>query len=112
MVKPYIPKKGDIILLQFDPQSGHEQKGQRPGLVISDSDFNKRMGFTFVCPISNTTRYNPFYIPLPSESKTTGVVMVDQMKSLDYKTRKAVFLQKCDEQTFDDVLSVLEPILF
>ncbi|KPA14413.1 potassium-transporting ATPase subunit C [Candidatus Magnetomorum sp. HK-1] len=55
MVK-YIPKRGDFIYLNFNPQAGHEQMGKRPALVISHTAFNKRMGFAFVCPISNTKR--------------------------------------------------------
>ena len=68
----YIPKKGDFISLTFDPQAGHEQKGTRPGLVVSHTVFNKRMGFVFVCPITNTQRKNAFHIPVASR-KLTGI---------------------------------------
>jgi mRNA interferase MazF len=60
----YIPKKGDFVVLSFNSQSGHEQQGRRPALVISNTSFNKRMGLAVVCPITNTDRKNPFFLAL------------------------------------------------
>ncbi|MGK7900689.1 MAG: type II toxin-antitoxin system PemK/MazF family toxin [Hormoscilla sp.] len=65
----YIPQRGDFIRLNFDPQAGHEQMGTRPALVVSQDKFNRKMGFVFVCPIGNTQRKNPFYIPIPDGEK-------------------------------------------
>lgn len=73
----YIPQRGHFIRLNFDPQAGHEQMGNRPALVVSKTLFNQKMGFVFVCPISNTQRKNPFYIPIQSEQVVTGVIMAD-----------------------------------
>lgn len=90
-------KTWDSILLYLDPQAGHEQMGTRPALVVSHDAFNREMGFVFVCPVSTTTRKNPFYVPIEGGKKVTGVIMVDQLRSLDYRARKATFIGKCPE---------------
>jgi mRNA interferase MazF len=104
----YVPQKGDFISLSFDPQSGHEQKGRRPALVISNHLFNKHTGLAMVCPITNTDRRIPFHLPVPPSSSLTGFVMVDQVKSVDYNTRKARFIEAAPTELVDDVLAVLE----
>ena len=108
----YIPKRGDFIRLNFNPQAGHEQKGTRPALVVSHSIFNKKMGFVFVCPISNTKRKNPFYVAIPKGKKVTGVIMADQLRSLDYKYRKAALISKCSEDLLQEALMRINPIIF
>jgi mRNA interferase MazF len=108
----YIPQRGDFIRLNFDPQAGHEQMVSRPALVLSHTSFNKRMGFAFVCPVSNTKRKNPFYIPIPEAEKVVGVIMADQLRSLDHRARKAPFISKCPEGLLQEVLMHIEPILF
>ena len=104
----YVPQKGDIIALSFDPQSGHEQKGRRPAVVISNYLFNKHTGLAIVCPITNTDRRIPFHLPVPETSTLTGFVMVDQVKSVDYATRKAKFIEKAPDVLVTDVLDVLD----
>jgi mRNA interferase MazF len=104
----YIPRKGDFIALSFDPQSGHEQKGRRPALVISNYLFNKHTGLAIVCPITNTDRQIPFHLPVPASSSLTGFVMVDQVKSVDYLTRKAKYIEKAPGELLDDVIGVLD----
>jgi mRNA interferase MazF len=108
----YTPRRGDFIRLNFDPQAGHEQMGSRPALVLSHTSFNKRMEFAFVCPVSNTKRKNPFYIPIPEVEKVVGVIMADQLGSLDHRARKALFISKCPEGLLQEVLMHIEPILF
>lgn len=108
----HIPKRGDFIRLSFDPQAGQEQKGNRPALVVSHSAFNKKMGFVFVCPVSSTKRRNPFYVTIPEGIKVTGVIMSDQLRSLDYRTRKASHISKCPENTLQEVLMRIGPIMF
>ena len=71
----YFPKKGDFISISFDPQTGHEQKGRRPALVVSNDLFNKHTGLAIVCPITNTDRGFPFHLPIPAASPLTGFVM-------------------------------------
>jgi mRNA interferase MazF len=107
----YIPKRGDFIALTFDPQAGHEQKGTRPALVVSRTAFNKRMGFVLVCPLTNTQRKNAFHIPVTAR-KLTGYIMAEQLKSLDYRARRAKFIEKCDPDLLQEVLDRIEPILF
>ena len=72
----YIPQKGDLITLSFDPQSGHEQKGRRPALVVSNDLFNRHTGLALVCPITNTNRKVPFHVAVPNDTSITGFVMV------------------------------------
>ncbi len=108
----YIPERGDFMWLSFDPQAGHEQMGKRPALVISYGEFNRKMGFAFVCPISNTRRQNPIYIKIPDEEAVTGVIMADQLRSLDFRARKASFMSKCPELLLQDMLRRIKPILF
>ena len=104
----YVPEKGDFITLSFDPQSGHEQKGRRPALVISNSLFNKATGLAIVCPITNTDRNIPFHLPVPGASSLTGFVMAEQVKSVDYNARKARFVEKAPTHFVDDVVAVVD----
>lgn len=106
----FIPKKGDIVRLSFDPQSGNEQMGWRPGLVISNYTFNKATGLAVICPITNTNRGYPFHVPLPEESKVTGVVMIEQAKSLDYIARKAKYKSHVPEKFLYKVMALHEAI--
>jgi mRNA interferase MazF len=106
----YIPKQGDIVALSFDPQSGHEQKGRRPALIVSNEVFNKHLGLAFACPITNTKRDFPFHIPVDSKN-LTGFIMAEQMKSLDYKTRNVKFIEKVNQKTLNKVLGIIESIM-
>lgn len=102
----FVPAKGDIIKLSFDPQSGHEQKGWRPGLVISNYTFNNATGFALVCPITNTKRNYPFHVLLPKELEVTGVVMVEQVKSLDYSKRNARYVTQIPPDIMKEVMAI------
>ncbi|MEW5977741.1 MAG: type II toxin-antitoxin system PemK/MazF family toxin [Acidobacteriota bacterium] len=104
----YVPHKGDFVALSFDPQSGHEQKGRRPALVISNYLFNKHTGLAIVCPLTNTDRRIPFHLPVPAPSAVTGFVMVDQVKSVDFLARKSQFIGKAPSSLLTDVLGVLD----
>ncbi len=104
----YIPEKGDFITLTFDPQSGHEQKGRRPALVVSNYLFNKATGLAIVCPITNTNRKIPFHLSVSASCSLTGFVMVEQVKSIDFTSRKAKFVEKAAPELIDDVLAVID----
>jgi len=104
----YVPQKGDFISLSFDPQSGHEQKGRRPALVISNSLFNKHTGLAIVCPLTKTDRGIPFHLPVGPSSKLTGFIMVEQVKSVDYGSRRAKFIEKARAPILEDVIAVLD----
>ncbi len=104
----YVPEKGDLITLSFDPQSGHEQKGRRPALVVSNFLFNKATGLAIVCPVTNTNRNIPFHLPVPSSSSLTGFVMVEQVKSVDFNARKAKFVEKATSPFVEDVVALID----
>ena len=106
----YVPKSGDIVALTFDPQAGHEQKGRRPALIVSNEVFNKHVGMAFACPITRTDRGFPFHVPLEGEN-VYGFIMVEQLKSIDYRARKVKFIETVDEETLNRVLSLVETIL-
>ncbi|NQY23064.1 MAG: mRNA-degrading endonuclease [Arcobacter sp.] len=109
MVK-YIPEQGDIVALSFDPQSGHEQKGRRPAIIISNKVFNKHLGLAFACPITNTKRNSPFHIEIDSEN-ITGFVMGEQMKSIDYNSRNIKFIEKANQKTMNEILGIIDSII-
>src|SRR5438093_11322019 len=104
----YVPEKGDFITLSFDPQAGHEQKGRRPALVISNHLFNQATGLTIACPITNTDRKIPFHLPVPVTSSLTGFVMVEQVKSIDYRARQAKFVEKGPSELVEDVIALVD----
>lgn len=103
----YAPRKGDFVTLSFYPQAGHEQKGRRPALVISNDLFNKHTGLAIVCPVTNTDRGYPFHLAVPGASKLTGFVMVEQVKSVDYGHRLAKFVERAPAEFVEDVLDLL-----
>lgn len=109
MVK-YIPAQGDIVALNFYPQSGHEQKGRRPAIIISNQTFNQHMGLAFTCPITNTKRNSPFHIEVKSEN-ITGFIMSEQMKSIDYNSRNIKFIEKANQRTMSQILGIIDSII-
>jgi mRNA interferase MazF len=108
----YIPRKGDIIAVTFDPQSGHEQRGRRPALVVSNDLFNKHAGLCVVCPITNTRRDYPFHVPIPGDQDVTGFVMVEQVKSIDFRARRAKRIGKAPEQVLLEALALLDACIY
>lgn len=111
MVENYIPQKGDLVILTFNPQAGHEQKGRRPALIISNEAFNKALGLAIACPITNTNRDFPFHVKVDSKN-LTGFIMTEQIKSIDYNARKVKFIEKVDEETLNKVLGITKSIIF
>ena len=108
----YIPKRGDFIVVTFDPQLGHEQEGRRPALVISNTLFNKHTGLAIVCPITNTYRNFPFHVKIPDQSSLTGFIMVEQVKSIDFVSRKVKYVEKAPSKTLNEVLGILDACLY
>jgi mRNA interferase MazF len=109
-VVKYIPEQGDIVILDFDPQSGHEQKGRRPAIIISNKTFNKYLGLAFACPITNTNREFPFHVKVQSQN-ITGHIMAEQMKSIDYNTRNIKFVEKAQKETITQILGIIDSII-
>ena len=104
---PYIPKQGDIVILNFDPQTGHEQKGRRPGLIVSNDEFHKRTNMSMVCPITNTVSGFPMHIFLDDKTDTTGEIMCEQVKCLDISARNAVFKEHIPDDMLDEVIDLI-----
>jgi mRNA interferase MazF len=111
-MEPYIPRKGDFVAITFDPQSGHEQRGRRPALVVSNTLFNKHTGLAMVCPLTNTDRHFPFHVPVADCKDPTGFVMVEQVKSVDFHARKAKLVGKATDALLDEVLSILDACIY
>lgn len=107
-----IPKRGDIISLNFDPQAGTEQRGERPALVLSPARFNKSTGYATVCPISTTTRRWPFNIPIPDGLHTKGYVISDQIKNLDWKTRNAIIKEKAPSYFVNEIIQIIHTYIY
>jgi mRNA interferase MazF len=108
----YIPKQGDLIAITFDPQAGHEQKGRRPALVVSKDLFNSSTGMAIVCPITNTDRDFPFHVSIPKTSKLTGFVMVEQVKSVDFRARRVKRIEPRNDELLSEVLSILDACIY
>ena len=104
---PYNPKQGDIILLEFDPQARHEQKGKRPALVISNNTYNNFLNIALVCPITRTDREFPLHLKLNKELNTKGFVMCEQIKALDIKARNAVYFERVSKEIIDEVVDIV-----
>lgn len=111
-MKKYIPQKGDFIALTFDPQSGHEQKGRRPALVISNTLFNQKTGLAIACPVTHKDRNYPFHIKISGSISLTGFVMVDQVKSIDYNSRKVKFIERAPTELLNEVLGILDACIY
>ncbi|MFA7572002.1 MAG: type II toxin-antitoxin system PemK/MazF family toxin [Sulfurimonadaceae bacterium] len=111
MVKKYIPQKGDLVILSFDPSSGHEQKGRRPALIISNEIFNKALGLAIACPITNTDRNFPFHVKLEAKN-LKGFIMTEQIKSIDFNAREVKFVEKVDKKILNQVLGITKSIIF
>jgi mRNA interferase MazF len=107
MVMTYVPKQGDIILLEFDPQAGHEQRGKRPALVVSNNTYNKFINLALVCPITTTDRSFPLHVKLNEGLNTKGFVMCEQVKALDIDARNAVFFEKVSNNVMEEVADIL-----
>ncbi|QPJ64285.1 MAG: endoribonuclease MazF [Candidatus Nitrohelix vancouverensis] len=107
--KNYVPEKGHIIWLDFNPQAGHEQAGHRPALVISPKIYNDKAGLALACPITSKIKNYPFAVPLPSKA---GCVLVDQIKSVDWRVRQAKYKSKAPKKVMEEVLGKLGVLIF
>lgn len=107
----YIPNRGDIVWTDFDPQAGREQAGSRPAIVLSRQAFNVSSGLAICCPITGRKKGYPFEVPLPAGLEIYGVVLVDQIRSIDWRVREVEFKTKAPEPVLDEVLERLETLL-
>ncbi len=102
----YVPRRGDLVWLSFSPQAGHEQAGHRPGLVVSPESYNRRTGLALFCPITSRQRGYPFEVSL-SGTMVEGVVLSDQLRSLDWKERRVKFITKAPTEIVAEVMGKL-----
>ena len=105
-----IPDRGDLVVIDFDPQTGHEQMKRRPALVFSPASFNATFGLAFVAPITTKARGHAFEVPLPVASSVKGSIMVHQLKSLDWRARRARFSGTVPAATLAAALEIVSDI--
>jgi mRNA interferase MazF len=111
-VAVYVPRKGDFVALTFDPQSGHEQRGRRPALVVSNDLFNRHTGLCIACPITSTARAYPFHVAIPDGQKVAGEVMVEQVKSIDFRSGDVKLIAAAPPAVLEEVLAILDACLY
>lgn len=107
----YIPRRGDIVWLNFDPQAGHEQAGRRPAFVISPELYNQKTSLFLVCPITSRVKHYPFEVSLPLGLSVAGVVLADQIKNLDWKAGRAEFAEMTSPEFARSVVSLILPLV-
>ena len=105
------PERGDLIWLSFTPQSGREQAGRRPALVVSPSTYNSKVGLALVCPITSRVKGYPFAVALPEGGAVQGVVLADQLRSLDWRSREAELIAKAPIAVVERVLQLVGALL-
>lgn len=107
----YVPDRGDVVYVDFQPQTGHEQAGRRPALVLSPSEYNGKVGLAILCPITTHIKGYPFEVILPAGCRVRGAVLADQVKSLDWKARKAEFKCALPVEVVEETLEKLSTLL-
>lgn len=111
MTRGYVPEAGDLVWLTFDPQSGREQRGRRPAVILSPRVYNQRSELAVVCPITSKVKGRMFEVAVPSGRRIEGVVLANHLKSLDWKERKAQFAGKLDEETLAEIQERIRPLI-
>jgi mRNA interferase MazF len=111
MRRRYVPSRGDVVWISFHPHAGHEQAGRRPALVLSPASYNGKVGLALLCPITSQVKGYPFEVSIPPGSKVSGVVLSDQVKSLDWRARKAELLCRVPYRATLEVLEKLGTLL-
>ncbi|WP_339062348.1 type II toxin-antitoxin system PemK/MazF family toxin [Tepidibacillus marianensis] len=106
-----VPERGDLVFLNFNPQSGHEQAGARPGIVLSPKAFNLAASFAVICPITSKRKGYPFEVPLPTGLAIHGVILTDQVKSLDWSARELKVVGKVPSHIVEDCLDLISTFL-
>jgi mRNA interferase MazF len=111
MAAKYIPARGDLVWLQFTPQAGHEQAGHRPAVALSPRSYNQKTGLALFCPVTSQIKGYPFEVKLPDGLPVKGVVLCDQVKSLDWSARRARLAARLPAVTLDDILAKMLALL-
>jgi len=110
-VMAYVPDRGDVVWISLSPQAGHEQAGRRPALVLSPKKYNEKVSLSILCPITSQIKGYPFEVVIPDECEVEGVILSDQVKSLDWHVREAEFFCEVPDEIVDEVLGKLHPLL-
>jgi mRNA interferase MazF len=107
----YVRDRGDLIWLDFSPQSGHEQAGRRPAVTISCLPYNRKAGLILACPITSKRKGYPFEVSVPDGLPIAGVILAGQVRSLDWRSRKAEFIGRLHDEGLADVIAKLEVLI-
>lgn len=108
---PKVPDRSDAVWIDFNPQSGHEQAGHRPALIITPASYNEKSGLAIMCPITSHRKGYPFEVLIPTGLRVSGVVLADQAKSLDWRARRAEVIQRLPTAVTIEVLAKLATLL-
>ena len=111
MARRYVPARSDVIWITLNPQAGHEQAGRRPALVLSPASYNGKVGLAILCPVTSQVKGYPFEVAIPSGLRLSGVILADQVKSLDWRVRRAEFICKLPRETTAEVIDKLGTLL-
>jgi mRNA interferase MazF len=112
-VVSYVPARGDVIWLEFDPQAGHEQARRRPALVLSPIAYNRRVELALVCPITSQIKGYPFEVGVPAGTpELHGVILADQVQSLDWHARQAALFGRVPDSTVREVVALIGRLLY
>jgi mRNA interferase MazF len=111
MVTRYAPKRGDIVWVTLSPQAGHEQAGRRPAVVLSPVEYNRKVGLAIMCPITRQVKGYPFEVQLPGGLGVSGAILSDQVRSLDWRQRKAELICRLPREQVVEAMSKLHTLL-
>ncbi len=113
MAAQYVPERGEIVWLEFNPQAGHEQAGRRPALVISPGSYNRKVGLALFCPVTSRVKRYPFEVLLPPGLEVQGAILSNQVKSLDWRVRRARRICRIPPAALDEtmgrILALVDP---
>lgn len=107
----YEPERGDLVWITLNPQAGHEQAGRRPAVILSPRAYNARVGLALMCPITSQVKGYPFEVLIPAGLPVAGAVLADQIKSLDWRARRADRIGSLPRTVVDDVLTRVRTLL-
>ncbi len=111
IMRRYIPDKGDVVWINMNPRAGDEQAGRRPAIVLSPGAYNGKVGLALFCPITNQIKGYPYEVLIPDGLKVTGVVLSDQVKSLDWKARNVELIEKMPASVIIEIIKKLNTLL-
>ena len=111
MARSYVPNRGDVVWISLNPQAGHEQAGRRPAVVVSPPAYNRKVGLALLCPITSQIKGYPFEVIIPQGLKLSGAVLSDQVKSLDWRARRAELICTLPRDTVVEVVQKLSTLI-